>query len=161
MPRLGAMIFGVVSSIMAIAMITRRAGVTGDSYLGPLPGWLDAMAACLVTQGLFPKLPDQVIVNEYLPGQGIAPHVDCAPCFGDVIASLSLGSGCVMAFVHAGTGETRSQYLASRSLMVLRGESRFDWTHGIAARKSDRVDGMAISRSRRVSLTFRTVIAVA
>ena len=39
--------------------------------------------------------PDQVTVNEYLPGQGIAPHVDTHSAFEDGIASLSLGSSCV------------------------------------------------------------------
>ena len=72
--------------------------VTADSYLGPLPDWLARMAMALADTGLFPARPDQVIVNEYQPGQGIAPHVDCEPCFGDVIASLSLGSGCAMLF---------------------------------------------------------------
>lgn len=39
----------------------------------------------------FPHRPDQVIVNEYQPGQQIAPHIDCVPCFGSVVASLTLG----------------------------------------------------------------------
>ena len=135
--------------------------VTSDSYLGPLPSWLDTMAGRLLDDGYFAQRPGQVIVNEYLPGQGIAPHVDCEPCFGDVVASLSLGSGCIMVFARAETGETVSHYLEAGSLVVLRGASRFDWTHGIPVRKSDIVDGLATIRQRRVSLTFRTVIAKA
>ena len=34
---------------------------------------------------------EQAIVNEYEPGQGIAPHVD-RDCFGPVVATVSLGS---------------------------------------------------------------------
>ena len=64
--------------------------VTNDAYLGPLPVWLRTLAERLQKEGLFQAQPDQVIVNEYLPGQGIASHVDCEPCFGDTIASLSL-----------------------------------------------------------------------
>ncbi|MBL8596335.1 MAG: alpha-ketoglutarate-dependent dioxygenase AlkB [Devosia sp.] len=70
--------------------------VTRDSYLGPLPEWLATLVGGLSADGIFEAVPDQVIVNEYLPGQGIAAHVDCEPCFGDMIASLSLGSGCTM-----------------------------------------------------------------
>lgn len=43
--------------------------------LGDLPEW---------TNEIVEKLPfkaDQLIVNEYEPGQGIFPHVDCRPCF--------------------------------------------------------------------------------
>lgn len=51
--------------------------VTGDAYLGPLPDWLAAFANRLWQEGLFDEKPDQVTVNEYLPGQGIAEPVDC------------------------------------------------------------------------------------
>src|SRR5262249_22705703 len=112
----------------------------------------------LCEQGLVPVRPDQVIVNEYLPGQGIANHIDCQPCFTDTIISLSLGSPCVMDFTHKQTQQVISLLLESRSLVVLQGEARYDWMHGIPARKSDRYGGMMILRERRVSLTFRKVI---
>ena len=44
------------------------------------------------------------------------------------------------------------------SLLVLAGASRYNWKHGIPARKSDKLGGQSLWRSRRVSLTFRTVI---
>ena len=34
--------------------------------------------------------PDQVTVNEYLPGQGIGPHVDAYDVFEEPLVSLSL-----------------------------------------------------------------------
>ena len=34
---------------------------------------------------------------------------------------------------------------------------RYAWTHGISCRKIDRVDNEIVSRSRRVSLTFRKI----
>lgn len=128
--------------------------VTADSYLGPLPDWLIP-----VTQELPFKpdqAPNQAIVNEYLPGQGISAHVDCVPCFSDTIASLSLGSGAVMQFTNG--QEKHDLCLEPRSLIILSGPARYDWTHAIPARKSDVVDGFKIERGRRVSLTFRTVI---
>jgi len=135
--------------------------VTRDSYLGPLPGWLQDLADRLLAEEIFPSRPDQVIVNEYLPGQGIAPHIDCEPCFGDVVASLSLGSCCMMNFAHVRSGEKLAHYLEPAGLLVLKAESRFDWTHGIPARKSDKIGGAVAKRGRRVSLTFRTVISTA
>ncbi|MGH9198253.1 MAG: alpha-ketoglutarate-dependent dioxygenase AlkB, partial [Acidimicrobiia bacterium] len=62
-------------------------------YLGPLPPWAFALA-CRLRESITPWTADQLIVNEYEPGQGIGPHVD-RPCFADVIVSLSLGSTCV------------------------------------------------------------------
>lgn len=77
--------------------------VTPESYLGPLPEWLSSYADRLRADGFIPEPPDQVIVNEYRPGQGIAPHIDCVPCFTDTIVSLSLGSPCVMEFTNVET----------------------------------------------------------
>lgn len=124
--------------------------VTADSYLGPLPDWLMP-----VIQKLSFK-PDQAIVNEYEPGQGISAHVDCVPCFDDVIASLSLGSGATMQFTKG--NEKQEIYLEPRSLIILSGPARYEWQHAIPARKSDMVSGFKIERGRRVSLTFRTVL---
>lgn len=76
----------------------KRRHVDSTQHLGPLPPWLAELAHRLHADGTFPHVPDQCIVNEYEPGQGISAHVDCEPCFGDVIASLTLGSGCEMAF---------------------------------------------------------------
>ncbi|MDW6062218.1 alpha-ketoglutarate-dependent dioxygenase AlkB [Streptomyces sp. FXJ1.4098] len=64
----------------------------------PLPVWARELAARLVDEGLLDREADQVIVNEYRPGQGISAHVDCVPCFGPVVAAISLGSSCLMDF---------------------------------------------------------------
>ncbi|WP_394793070.1 alpha-ketoglutarate-dependent dioxygenase AlkB [Armatimonas sp.] len=127
-------------------------------HLGPLPAPLQEVGTRLVDAGYFAKLPEQVIVNEYLPGQGIAAHIDCVPCFGSAIASLTLGSGCTMDFTQSATLEKVSLYLEPRSLVVLAATARYDWRHGIAGRRSDRVAGVVCARGRRVSLTFRTVV---
>jgi len=133
-------------------------GITQDFRIGAIPDWLAGLCADLRAQGYFMRTPDQVIINEYQPGQGISPHIDCVPCFGETIASLSLGSPCVMDFTHPQTGAKSSMLLEPRSLLVLSDDARYAWQHGIAARKIDRFDGHMISRTRRISLTFRTVI---
>jgi alkylated DNA repair dioxygenase AlkB len=133
--------------------------VTSDLRIGALPDWLQTYALRLQQGGLFTEIPDQVIINEYQSGQGISAHIDCVPCFADTIASLSLGSPCVMDFTHSKTGEKSSLLLESRNLLMLSGDARYVWQHAIAARKTDRYQGQIISRTRRISLTFRKVIA--
>src|SRR5215213_4449850 len=76
----------------------RYVGTSG--HLGALPSWLLLVANQLHKDGFVDCTPDQCAVNEYLPGQGIATHVDCVPCFGETVFSLSLGSTCVMEFSH-------------------------------------------------------------
>ncbi|MBA4190906.1 MAG: alpha-ketoglutarate-dependent dioxygenase AlkB [Planctomycetaceae bacterium] len=126
--------------------------------MGALPKWAIRVAEDLVQRGLMPERPDQLIVNEYQPGQGIAPHVDCVPCFTETIVSLSLGSACIMNFANKQTALVVPLLLNPGSLVILKGESRYNWTHGIASRKSDDFQGKSITRRRRVSLTFRKVI---
>jgi alkylated DNA repair dioxygenase AlkB len=133
----------------------RRGSV--ESRIGPLPEMLQGLAERLVADGFFLAVPDQVIANEYLPGQGICAHVDCEPCFGEVVASLSLLAACEMRFDCLESGETRAVILPPRSLLVLAGPGRRDWTHAIPARRSDVIDGLRVMRQRRVSLTFRTM----
>jgi alkylated DNA repair dioxygenase AlkB len=128
-----------------------------DAVLGPLPAWLSTEAERLVAAGFFAAPPDQVIVNEYQPGQGIAPHIDRPDCFGDTVAGISLGAACLMQFSHPGSGRRLDLRLAPGSLFVLTGAARYQWRHGIAARKSDLVDGCRVPRGRRVSITFRAV----
>lgn len=133
--------------------------VTPDAYLGPLPPWLGVFAERLVSEGYCRNLPDQVIANEYLPGQGISAHVDCVPCFDDTIVSISLLSACEMVFRDLRGPAVCGVLLYPRSGVLLRDSGRYGWTHEIPARKSDIVNGIRITRSRRISLTFRRVIS--
>lgn len=124
--------------------------------VGDLPDWLSAIAKRLYDEGIFKEIPDQVIVNEYEAGQGITPHIDCEPCFEDTIVSLSLLSSVYMDFSKG--DEKIPLWLEPRSIIVLKDESRYDWKHGIASKKSDNHNGEKMVRERRISLTFRKVI---
>lgn len=132
--------------------------VDTSMFLGPLPIWASRLAQRLHHDGYTPELPDQVIVNEYEPGQGISSHIDCVPCFGDTILSLSLLSSCMMLFTHSRSQAQSSLFLEPGSLLVMQGEARYTWRHSIPARKSDVYNDQKIMRGRRLSLTFRTVI---
>ena len=132
--------------------------VAHDMRIGKLPKWLEELAEKLWKDGHMPEIADQVIVNEYEPGQGISNHIDCEPCFDDTIVSLSLGSDCVMDFTNKDKRKKIPVWLAPKSIVVLSNKARYEWLHGIAARKSDEWDGRKYKRRRRVSLTFRKVI---
>lgn len=148
------------------AALSRRVQQYGFAYdykglskvLAPttaIPAALTPLMTALVAKGHMPREPEQVIINEYLPGQGIAPHIDQTYHFGPAVCSVSLGSACVMEFKHKHTGETKSLILEPRSALVLIGAARYDWLHSIPKRQTDQVGTRKIQRTRRVSVTFR------
>lgn len=128
-------------------------------YIGAIPQWTNFVAKRIVEKGYMRTLPDQVIVNEYLPGQGIADHIDCEPCFEDTIISLSLGSPCIMEFKNKNDKKEKHEILLEpKSLVVITDEARYNWTHGIPSREKDKWLDKIIHRQTRISLTFRKVI---
>lgn len=77
---------------------------------------------------------DQLTVNDYIPGQGIPPHIDTHSPFEEVFAAVSLNSEATMTF-KSPDGELRHISLKPRSLMVFSGEGRYNWLHSIPTRK--------------------------
>jgi len=149
----------------------RARTISRDMEIGPLPDWLREIADLLYQKRspdgkrYFEATPNQVIVNEYEPGQGIAMHVD-RHCFGPTIATISLGDDWQMEFLRVGSSaynkHREHMLLEQGSALVLTGEARNTWMHGIATRKSDPdpdIAGKRRNRQRRISLTFRTVPA--
>jgi alkylated DNA repair dioxygenase AlkB len=141
----------------------RRVQAHGYSYsqakggvyrIGELPPWASEVAMRLWRDGLMPEVADQMIVNEYQLGSGIPAHLDAA-VFDDTIVSISLGSPCVIEFTDGASGRVEALLLEPRSALVMAGDSRHSWKHGIPARGSDRWLGGELVRTRRVSLTFR------
>ena len=128
--------------------------ISTDLYIGPLPERCAALAERLHREtGMFEEIPNQVIVNEYEPGQGIAMHTDHQN-FGPTVAMISLGDSWSMDFLHERTGRKQSRVLDVGSALILSDDARREWRHGIAKRKKE-PDGRR--RSTRISLTFRTV----
>ncbi|XP_042880580.1 alpha-ketoglutarate-dependent dioxygenase alkB homolog 6-like [Penaeus japonicus] len=59
-----------------------------------IPEWLQHQMDKITALGVFgEKKPNHVLVNEYLPGQGIMPHED-GPLFYPTITTISLGGPC-------------------------------------------------------------------
>jgi alkylated DNA repair dioxygenase AlkB len=136
----------------------RRKGLAADARIGPLPDWALEFLDGFHNEGLIDTPFNQLIINEYTPGQGISFHVDCRPCFDDTIFSVSLGSPCIMTMRRVGGLDAGDIVLEPGDVLMMSGEARYDWQHGIASRKTDKVPGGVIKRGRRVSLTFRRVV---
>ena len=137
----------------------RQRSVTEDDYLGKLPSefvWIkERIRNCGVSDLDF----DQVIVNEYLPGQGIGAHIDQQQMFGPDVITISLGCKVPMVFTDRGGNTTHDVWLDRKSLALLSGDARYKWTHSITPKISD-IDpetGFAMKRNTRVSITFRKV----
>mmetsp|Transcript_25890 Transcript_25890/g.83648 ORF Transcript_25890/g.83648 Transcript_25890/m.83648 type:complete len:321 (+) Transcript_25890:85-1047(+) len=158
----------------------------------PMPGWVASVLEELVAAGVFPAdaPPNHVLLNEYEPGQGIAPHRD-GPLYAPTVAILSLGSACAFDFVRNDTerGLLASLLLPPRGLLVFTGAAYHQHLHTVPAVAVDnsrpgriRLDlaeegqqpphemgGAAGSgalpppppRGRRVSLTVRRVLCIA
>ncbi len=130
--------------------------ITPDMRIGALPDWLSQLAQKLYDEtGLFDRAPEQVIVNEYEPGQGIAMHIDHRG-FGPTVCTISLLDDWEMDFSER--HDKTPALLKRGSCVLLTGQSRSDWQHGIAPRKSEVIDSGRRQRKRRLSLTFRTVL---
>ena len=131
--------------------------ITPDMHLGALPDWLAEIARRLYDGAdFFDRVPEQVIVNEYLPGQGISTHID-HPGFGPTVCTISLLDDWEMDFSERWRDKSPAM-LQQGSCVLLTGLSRSVWRYGIAPRRSELVaDGRRL-RQRRLSLTFRTVV---
>lgn len=90
--------------------------------------------------------PNQMIINEYKPGQGIGAHIDHVGNFGPVVASISLLSTTEMDFRYQ--EQLYTQKLRPKSAVVLSGDARYKWSHAIKPKNVN---------FRRISLTFRTI----
>ena len=124
--------------------------ITPDMNIGALPECLAKLAHKLNQEtGLFERVPEQVIVNEYLPGQGIAMHTDHAG-FGPIVCTISLLNDWEMDFSRDGKHKLPA-LLKRGSCVLLTGNARFRWSHGIAPRKTETLGLGKRGRNRRLS----------
>jgi len=132
----------------------------GAPSRGPVaPQYIQDLTTRIFDTGVWSSRPSQIIVNHYEPGQGISPHVDDVRFFQDEISTLSLGSGIVMEFRQTVAPFRRVDcYLPVGYMLIMRDEARYQWTHGIAKRKSDVIDGVRVARGTRISITWRSLL---
>ncbi len=121
-----------------------------------MPPLIYQLSEEIVEQHILLHQPDQVIINEYEPGEGIKPHKD-RNYYDNQICGVNLGSGCIMRFIRGKNLEVIDVEIPRRSLYVMQDEARLKWKHAIPPRKKDVVDGQIHHRERRVSITYRKV----
>ncbi len=98
--------------------------------------------------------PDQVIINQYLPGQGIRPHKD-RNYFENQICGVNLGSDCILRFTR--NKEVVDVEVPRRSVYIMQDDARSKWLHSMPPRKKDIVNGNIKFRDRRISITYRKI----
>ncbi|WP_344850839.1 alpha-ketoglutarate-dependent dioxygenase AlkB [Pedobacter jeongneungensis] len=121
-----------------------------------IPQQIHRLSEELVNKELLDLQPDQVIINEYLPGEGIRPHKD-RNYYENQICGVNLGSGCIMRFIKGKNLEVIDIEMPQRSMYIMQDDARKKWTHGIPPRKKDNINGILVKRERRVSVTYRKV----
>jgi len=101
-----------------------------NNYMVPevIPAHFAALCARLVEQNLLANKPDSVTVNEYLKGDIIQAHVD-AIGGGPIITVLCLGGSATMVLKRKEKSYTVE--LPPRSVIQMRDELRYKWTHEI------------------------------
>ncbi|WP_443947034.1 alpha-ketoglutarate-dependent dioxygenase AlkB [Pedobacter sp. AW1-32] len=121
-----------------------------------IPKEIEALSKKIVEKKLLEVQPDQVIINEYNPGEGIRPHKD-RNYYENQICGVNLGSTCIMRFIRGKKLEIIDIEIPRRSLYIMQDDARKKWDHGIAPRKKDNINGNIQHRERRVSITYRKV----
>lgn len=88
---------------------------------------------------------DQLIINEYTPGQQISWHVDHTKMFGPIIFCITIGASTDISFK---LGDQIVKVKPPRkSVYWMSGDSRYKWAHSLTNKSSD----------TRYSLTFRSI----
>jgi alkylated DNA repair protein alkB family protein 6 len=127
--------------------------------------------------------PNHVLINEYLPGQGIMPHKDGA-AYHPIVCTVSLGASLcldVYGTREDGTTEQKPRWKIlqePRSLLITTDDIYTDYLHGIEdstadvhlspasvvnwdlLRAPEAIKDGRSERSTRISLTYRDVIKV-
>ncbi|KAL9131992.1 MAG: hypothetical protein Q9217_000202 [Psora testacea] len=133
-----------------------------------MPDEILGLSQRFIDLGVFPdnQRPQYCIVNEYTGNLGISAHTENFQ-FGEPVVGLSLLSSCPIRFheltepfdgsVRSGkarkaerTGRRVDVEMPGRSLLIMRGDSRWKWQHEIVRNAKGRGIGW-----KRVSLTFR------
>jgi len=149
-----------------------------------LPQWLDMYATKIADLNVFEKKrPNHVLINEYLPGQGIMPHSD-GPLFYPTISTINLGSHTLLHLYkppsdqeNVNSASLAERHFASlllmpRSLLIIREDLYQLYHHGIDETTKDIITNDILNleafpslhigdelqrQNPRVSLTIRHV----
>ncbi|KAL3270578.1 hypothetical protein HHI36_021115 [Cryptolaemus montrouzieri] len=151
-------------------------GVPHEKGMVPenIPPWLKKYMNRITDLNVFDgNKPNQVLVNEYLPGQGIMPHTD-GPLFHPTITTISCGSHTILNFFTNDVARNKicDLLLERRSLVIIQDDMYSKYLHSIEENKCDILNvacanlencsetykvGQFLERGTRISLTIRNV----
>ncbi|MDQ3290301.1 MAG: alpha-ketoglutarate-dependent dioxygenase AlkB, partial [Bacteroidota bacterium] len=94
----------------------------------PMPPLIHQLSEKLVEQKIVSIQPDQVIINEYSPGEGLRPHKD-RNYFENQICGVNLSSGCIMRFIKIAGKDVVDVEVPRRSIYVMQDDARYKWNH--------------------------------
>ncbi|CAL5218435.1 g116 [Coccomyxa viridis] len=145
--------------LAAIAVEEWFAGSANQAMrFGGFPAWAEDLAEGIRShfdsEQLAERQPlfDQLIANKYRPGEGLKPHVDLMR-FQDGVAIVSLQAAATLSFTK---GDRRvNVLLLPGDLLLLEGEARYEWMHGITAEASQQWQDRRVARGHRISVTLR------
>lgn len=117
--------------------------------------------------------PNHVLINEYLPGQGIMPHTD-GPLFYPAVTTISCGSHASLEILEGDVNRKRvcQIFLERRSLIMWRDDVYSNYLHSISQNNEDVIGedcvninkcksglkiGHPLKRETRISVTVRCV----
>lgn len=98
-----------------------------------------------LVDGLINKEFDQVIINEYKPGQQIYYHTDHTKLFGEIIACVTIGQPVPIKFKYGNT--IKKINVEEGSMYIMTGDARYKWQHSLINNTKD----------TRYSITYRTI----
>uniref|UniRef100_A0A069DPT5 Putative alkylated dna repair protein n=1 Tax=Panstrongylus megistus TaxID=65343 RepID=A0A069DPT5_9HEMI len=147
-----------------------------------IPQWLQIFLNKVNDLQLYDKgnlKANHVLINEYLPGQGIMPHVD-GPLFYPTILTVTCGSHTILNFqkqlkndeeIGLDESSKMSLLLERRSVVAVMDSMYTGYLHSIEERNEDKLDnivlninktkfsiGDVLKRDTRISLTIRHVL---
>lgn len=88
----------------------------------------------------------------------IKPHVDSSRFCGEVIATISLLSDCIMRLTYVGHEKDYwdDVFVPKRSLYIMKGIARHKYNHEILSKKDSVYKGKVIDKVRRISIICRS-----
>ncbi|XWV25544.1 2Og-Fe(II) oxygenase [Tupanvirus deep ocean] len=124
---------------------------TGLKTAPSIPDYLDRLASVdkinnLVGEKIINDTKfDQVIINEYEPGQQIAYHTDHIKLFGPIVACITVGQAVPINFKLGNTIKTIN--VEEGSMYIMTCDARYKWQHSLKNNLNE----------NRYSITYRTV----
>lgn len=148
-------------------------------FAEPIPSWLELYMKKIDSLKVFEeKNANHVLINEYLPGQGIMPHSD-GQLFYPTVTTINCLSHTVLEFQDNQNETIRkvcNLLLEPRSLLILQDDMYKLYLHSISEQDHDIISddivnlkycsgkyetGQRLDRSTRISVTIRNVPKVA